>query len=467
MDLIVVSNRISSLADKTNAAGGLAAALYAGMQKSGGTWFGWSGKTVTDTPGPATVVPSGPAKLATIDYAESEFSDFYNGMSNGTLWPIMHNRVDLMVYDRVWREKYEAINRQVAQEVAKLVKDDSLIWIHDYHFLMVGTYLKQLGVKRPIGFFLHTPFPASFSIECIPRHAELFGHMLSYDLLGFQTGGDQRSFLRYANRSLFITQLDENTVRSAAGVTNLGVFPVGINVDDYVKMAEAAQSDPQVAKLRATMGESKTIIGVDRLDYSKGLPQRFRGYERLLADYPERRENVTFLQIAPLTRSDVFAYKALQEELAALTGSINGRFGNASWQPIRYTNESYPSHVLAGFYGSCDVCFVTPLRDGMNLVCKEFVACQPESNPGVLVLSQFAGAAVELEAALIVNPYDTEEVSKALERALSMSLDERQDRWRAMMEVLLLNDVTAWFDGFVAALQTPLRKRHWYQRLTQ
>ena len=289
------------------------------------------------------------------------------------------------------REKYEKINRQVAEEVAKLVREDTLIWVHDYHFLMVGTYLKQLGVKCPIGFFLHTPFPASFSIECIPRHAELFGHMLSYDLLGFQTGGDQRSFLRYANRSLFITQVDDDTVKSAAGTTYLGAFPVGINVDDYVTMAAIAQNDPQVAKLRSTIGESSTIIGVDRLDYSKGLPQRFRAYERLLADFPERRENVTFLQIAPLTRSDVFAYKSLQEELASLTGRINGRFGNASWQPIRYTNESYPSPVLAGFYGSCEVCYVTPLRDGMNLVAKEFVACQPESDPGVLVLSQFAG----------------------------------------------------------------------------
>ena len=289
--------------------------------------------------------------------------------------------------------------------------------------------------------------------------------MLSYDLLGFQTPGDQRSFLRYANRSLFITQLDDDTVRSAAGLTSLGAFPVGINVDDYVAMAAAAQSDPQVAKLRQTIGEGSTIIGVDRLDYSKGLPQRFRAYERLLADFPERRENVTFLQIAPLTRSDVDAYKNLQDELASLTGRINGRFGNASWQPIRYTNESYPSPVLSGFYGSCEVCFVTPLRDGMNLVCKEFVACQPEGDPGVLVLSQFAGAAVELDTALIVNPYDTEEVSKALERALSMSLEERQDRWRAMMKVLRVNDVTAWFDGFVSTLQTPPRKRHWYQRL--
>ena len=465
MDLIVVSNRVSSLVDKGAAAGGLAAALFQGMRKSGGTWFGWSGKTVPGTPGPAAIEDSGTAHLATIDYSEEDFSGFYNGMANGTLWPIMHNRVDLMVYDRTDFDRYERINRQVAAEVAKLVKPDSMIWVHDYHFMMVGAFLKQLGVTCPVGFFLHTPFPASFSIECIPGHAHLFGHLLAYDLIGFQTGGDQRSFLRFANRSLGITELDGDTVRSAVGITRLGVFPVGIDVDEYAGLAKAAEADPQVQRMRAAVGQNSLIIGVDRLDYSKGLPHRFRGYERLLADYPQRRENVTFLQIAPLTRSDVYAYKALQDELAALTGRINGKFGNAAWQPIRYTNESYPATVLSGFYRTSQICYVTPLRDGMNLVAKEYVASQRADDPGVLVLSQFAGAAAELTDALIVNPYDTEAVANALETALSMSLGERQERWQAMMMVLRLHDVTAWFDGFVAALGTPLKKRHWYQRI--
>jgi trehalose 6-phosphate synthase len=465
MDLIVVSNRVSSLADHSNAAGGLAAALYQGMRKSGGTWFGWSGKTIPGKPGPATMVESGPARLATIDYNEGDFNGFYNGMANATLWPIMHNRVDLMVYDRVWQEQYERINRQIAEEVAKLVKDDSIIWVHDYHFLMVGWYLKQMGVSVPIGYFLHTPFPASFSIECIPNHEHLFGHLLAYDLIGFQTAGDMRSFLRYANRSLGINEIGSQTIRSMAGITHLDVFPVGIDVDAYVKLAEDAANDPQVKRLQQTFGEGSTIIGVDRLDYSKGLRHRFRGYERLLMNFPAWREKVTLLQIAPLTRSDIDAYQALQHDLATLTGRINGEFGNASWQPVRYTNESYPHPVLAGFYRNSDVCLITPLRDGMNLVCKEFVASQSEADPGVLVLSQFAGAAAELDAALVINPHDTEQIAEALDQALSMSLEERQERWRVMMKVLRVNDVSAWFDGFVHALEASTRKRHWYQRL--
>ncbi len=465
MNLIVVSNRVSSLSDKSAAAGGLAAALYQGMRSSGGTWFGWSGKTVEGEPDPATINPAGSAKLATIDYPDSDFTGFYNGMANGTLWPVMHNRVDLMVYDPAYLEKYAAINKLVATRIAQMETPDAYYWIHDYHFLMVGSYLKQMGVKRPLGFFLHTPFGSVSCVECVPGHKHLFGHLLAYDLIGFQTQDDMNRFVRYAKRDLGAEEVEPGTLRSINGLTHLGVYPVGIDVDEYGLMARNAQTDTEVVKLKAALGDIDMMIGVDRLDYSKGLPHRFRAFDRLLTQSPQWREKVNLLQIAPLTRSDVSAYKDLQDELAGLMGTINGRFGTVSWQPIRYTNESYTPAVLSGFYRLAQVCCVTPLRDGMNLVAKEFVACQDEADPGVLVLSQFAGAAQELDAALIVNPYDTDQVAAALDAALSMPLGERKDRWRAMMKVLRVQDVSAWFNGFVSALEAPAsRRKTWFKR---
>ena len=281
----------------------------------------------------------------------------------------------------------------------------------------------------------------------MPNHKHVFGHLLAYDLIGFQTIDDQNRFARYAKRDLGATEIEPGVLQSLNGLTHLGVFPVGIDVDEYALMAQNAATDTEVVKLKTALGTSATMIGVDRLDYSKGLPHRFRAFDKLLTIRPEWREKVNLLQIAPLTRSDVSAYKDLQEELAGLTGTINGRFGTPSWQPIRYTNESYTPAVLSGFYRLAQVCCVTPLRDGMNLVAKEFVACQNGEDPGVLVLSQFAGAAQELDAALIVNPYDTDQVAAALDTALSMLLEERKERWRAMMKVLRVNDVSAWFDG--------------------
>ena len=453
MSLIVVSNRVSSLSGNSVAAGGLAAALSQGIKARKATWVGWSGKTVDDVPRAPQIAEFEDSRQVTVDYERGDFDGFYNGMANGTLWPIMHNRVDLMVYDRAFLKSYERVNRQLAAVVAKLAGPGDTIWVHDYQLMMMGPMLRQAGVTCPIGFFLHTPFPASFSLECMPEHDHLFGHLLGYDLIGFQTGGDMRSFLRYALRSLDAREIGPNLLRSMNGLTRLGIYPVGIGINEYAAMAAAAEGEPQVVRLKQTMGSDPIVIGVDRLDYSKGLPQRFRAFERLLANHPERREHLCLLQIAPPSRSDVIAYQALGEELAALTGRINGQFGNPVWQPIRYTNETYSPAVLAGFYRTSRACCVTPLRDGMNLVAKEYVASQHEDDPGVLVLSQFAGAAQELDTALIVNPYDVEQVANALERALSMDKDERLERWRTMMKVLRVNDVTAWFDGFVTDLE--------------
>ena len=454
MGLIVVSNRIASPSAGA-APGGLAAALYQGISRAGGIWYGWSGKTVRDPEQAYKPITSrlGKAEYITVDYPERVFEGFYNGMSNAALWPIMHSRPDLMRYEDQFLDDYKSVNRSVSDNLVPLLEPNSIMWIHDYHFLMVASYLREAGVRQPIGFFFHTPFPHRSIVECLPNHQALFEPVLAYDLLGFQTDRDLATFSEYAVQVLGAVALDANTLQFKNTRTRLAVFPVGIDVDAYSRIAEMAEHNPALGAFRRALSEVDTIIGVDRLDYSKGLPQRFAAFERMLARHPERRNQVTFLQIAPPSRSDVEAYRDLRAELAALAGDINGRLSTLTWTPIRYTNESYAPRSLAGFFRVSRACCVTPLRDGMNLVAKEYVASQDPNDPGVLILSSFAGAARELDAAVLVNPYDIEGMARAMDLALSMSLGERLDRWMSMIDVLRQNDVAAWFDGFVAQLK--------------
>jgi trehalose 6-phosphate synthase len=454
MSLIVVSNRVAS-PTKGAAPGGLAAALLQGIQRSGGLWFGWSGTTVADVNDAyrPSVVKTDKAEFVTIDYPLSAFDGFYNGMANAALWPIMHNRPDLMVFEDRFFDDYVEINRRTAEALARFVLVNSILWIHDYHFLMLAHFLRERGVKQPIGFFFHTPFASRASIECLPRHTQLFDKLLAYDLIGFQTQEDLDAFHDYAVSGLGATPQQTNVLEFGGHSIRLAVFPVGIDVDDYARMADSGDSNPSIALLRRALSEINTVIGVDRLDYSKGLPQRFAAYDRLLTDHPERKGTVQFLQIAPPTRSDVPAYQQLRNQLAGMAGDINARWSTPTWTPIRYVNESYSPRALAAFFRASRVCCVTPLRDGMNLVAKEYVAAQNPDDPGVLVLSHFAGAARELDAALTVNPYDVGATARALERALSMSQGERLERWLSMIETLRRNDVAAWFDGFIAQLK--------------
>jgi trehalose 6-phosphate synthase len=454
MGLIVVSNRVASPSAGA-APGGLASALLQGIARSGGVWYGWSGKTVAD-PGQAyqpAVTRAGKAEFVTVDYPQRAFEGFYNGMANATLWPIMHSRPDLMQYETHFLEDYRAVNHAVADSLLRFVQLNSIIWIHDYHFLMVAQQLRARGVTQPIGFFLHTPFAHRSTIECLPHHQALFEPLLAYDLLGFQTDRDLAAFSDYAVEVLGAVRRDAETLEHDGALIRLAVFAVGIDVDEYSRLADMSENNPSVGAFRRALAEVDTIIGVDRLDYSKGLPQRFAAFERLLVQHPERRNRVSFLQIAPPSRSSVQAYRDLRTDLAAIAGDINGRWSSLTWTPLRYTNETYASRSLAGFFRVSRVCCVTPLRDGMNLVAKEYVAAQDPDDPGVLVLSEFAGAARELDAALIVNPYDIDGVARALERALSMSLGERLERWMSMADILRHNDVAAWFDGFIAQLK--------------
>jgi trehalose 6-phosphate synthase len=456
MQTILVSNRVAEPSRGGAMPGGLAAALYAATDKNGAWWIGSSGKHTKERGGADAIHTKdiGAGKLITVDFPATPYRNFYNGMSNSAIWPILHDRADLLHYDEHFFHAYAEINDLMADAVARIAQPDALIWVHDYHFFMLGECLRRRGLTNPIGFFLHTPFPTASVLGCMPQHKAIMQSLSAYDLVGFQTGNDLLRFRDYATTELAATQMGQTTLRFGSKRVQIGVFPIGIDVQRFADAAERNHKTRRLHRMRGDLHDGCMVIGVDCLDYSKGLPLRFQAYEQFLTLYPDERKRVSFLQITPPTRSEVESYRRIRSELAAKAGDINARFGSVDWMVLRYVNESFSPDELAGFYRMSRVGCVTPLRDGMNLVAKEYVAAQNPEDPGVLVLSRFAGAAQELNAALLVNPYDTEEVARSLHQALYMPQAERLERWEALMRVLRKADLQSWYDSFFVALRS-------------
>jgi trehalose 6-phosphate synthase len=340
----------------------------------------------------------------------------------------------------------------MARALLRFKKPDTAFWIQDYHFLALGAELRDLGVTQPIGFFLHTPWPARGIIGGVPHHRELVEAMLAYDLIGFQTRDDCDNFLGYLAADLGLA-IENGVVTSLYGKSRVAVFPIGIDPEKFARQAAKAVLHPDVSRLRRSLNGEKLAIGVDRLDYSKGLVNRISAFDRMWTMHPSLRRTVSLLQIATLSRGAIEAYSNLQNEVAKLVSDVNGRHGEVDWTPIRYLNKGFSQTVLAGLYRTAQVGVVTPLHDGMNLVAKEYVAAQNPADPGVLVLSKFAGAANELDTALLVNPHDIDGMARSIAMALSMSLTERRLRWEAMMAKLRAGTIQHWFASFVDALQ--------------
>jgi trehalose 6-phosphate synthase len=456
MKTVLISNRVLTGQSSSATAGGLAAALYASTVKCGGSWIGAGGEA-TATPDkelPIKIRSAGAGQLVTVDFPAKDYRNFYNGMANSALWPILHDRPDLLRYEAEFLDAYRAINEAMAGAVCRVADPESLFWVHDYHFFMLGAYLRRMGVTAPIGFFLHTPFPAPSILACLPPHREIMASLAAYDLLGFQTDADLLHFQDYAMSELGAIRARPGELCFDSHRVKLGVYPVGIDVERFAEAAERASRSRKLMRMKHDLGESKLVIGVDRLDYSKGLPLRFRAYERFLTTYPDESKRVSFLQITPPTRCEVESYRCVRAELAGMAGDINARFGGVDGAVLRYINDGFPPAELAGFYRLAKAACVTPLRDGMNLVAKEYVACQDPDDPGVLVLSTFAGAARALDAAVLVNPYDVDGVVRGLHDALHMARSERIERWGALMAVLRAGILQRWYDSFLVALRT-------------
>uniref|UniRef100_UPI003BACDF5D alpha,alpha-trehalose-phosphate synthase (UDP-forming) n=1 Tax=Stappia sp. TaxID=1870903 RepID=UPI003BACDF5D len=451
--LVIVSNRVGPLKD-TGRAGGLAVALVDALNETGGLWFGWSGGISEEgTFGPLQEGGSRKVSMATIDMTQADYDEFYVGFANKTLWPVLHYRLDLAVFDRRAEEGYRRVNERFAVRLRPLVQSDDIIWVHDYHFLSLAAELRAMDVGNPIGFFLHIPFPAPEILAGLPNAATLVRRMLAYDVIGFQSKRCADNFRRFAIEELDLVLEGEDVLKVEGRRVTARAFPIGIDAAGYSKQAMSPEARRAMARMEKLLNGRQQIIGVDRIDYSKGLPERFRAFERLLEDYPENRGRVSLMQVAPPSRSELDAYVEIRRELEELTGHVNGRFGDLDWVPIRYMTRSFQRRALAGIYRSSRVALVTPLRDGMNLVAKEYVAAQRAEDPGVVVLSRFAGAAEQMPEALIVNPHSAEGVAASLQHALTMSLEERRQRWQALFDRLCEEDAASWARSFMDTLR--------------
>lgn len=454
MNLVVVSNRVARASANEPMTGGLAAALLPVVETSGAIWAGSSGRLRDGARKQpfAEIEALGAGALAMLDLPAAHYGGYYEGFANSALWPALHSRSDLIRASQDDYQSYREVNAFMARALLRLRKLQTLFWVQDYHFLTLGAELRALGVQNGIGFFLHTPWPARAIIGGVPHHRELVEAMLAYDLIGFQTDDDLDNFIGYLRSDLGL-KVEGGVVRSRYGKSRCAVFPIGIDPEKFAMQAARAASHPDVSRLRRSLNGEMLAVGVDRLDYSKGLVNRIEAFDRMLTLQPHLKRTVSLLQIATLSRSTIAAYGNLQSGLARLVSEVNGRHGEADWTPIRYLNKGFSQTVLAGFYRSAQVGIVTPLHDGMNLVAKEYVAAQNPADPGVLVLSKFAGAANELDTALQVNPHDLDGMARAIATAFSMPLIERRMRWEAMMAKLHAGTIQRWFKDFLDALQ--------------
>ncbi len=454
MNLVVVSNRVARGKANEPMTGGLAAALLPVVEQSGAIWVGSSGRVRDGSQKEpfAEIEALGVGALAMLDLPAAHYGGYYEGFANSALWPALHSRSDLIRASQEDYLSYREVNAFMARALLRFQKPDSVFWIQDYHFLALGAELRDLGITQPLGFFLHTPWPAHGVIEGVPHHRDLIEAMLAYDLIGFQTQDDCDNFLGYLSSDLGL-EIEDGVVTSRFGKTHIAVFPIGIDPQKFAQQAAKAASHPDVSRLRRSLNGEKLAIGVDRLDYSKGLINRINAFDRMWTMQPALTRTVSLLQIATPSRGGIEAYGNLQSELAKLVSDVNGRHGEVDWTPIRYLNKGFSQTVLAGLYRTAQVGVVTPLHDGMNLVAKEYVAAQNPADPGVLVLSKFAGAANELDTALLVNPNDIDGMARTIATAVSMPLAERRLRWEAMMEKLHAGTIQRWFADFVEALQ--------------
>jgi trehalose 6-phosphate synthase len=449
--LIAVSNRVALPRKGETQAGGLAVALRGALRPRRGLWFGWSGTTGKETGNLKRLRRDG-IDYATIDLSQEDYNGFYAGFANGMLWPLFHFRLGLLDFSRDAARRYLEVNRIFAETLMPLVKKDDVVWVHDYQLFAVGAAMRELGATMPIGFFLHIPFPPWAVLSAMPGAESLLEGLMAYDRVGLQTSHDRDGFLDCLRHGLGVKPDRRGVIQYEGREVRVGVHPVPIDAEEFAATAAENYDSEETRRLKDSLGGRCLVIGAERMDYTKGLPHRLRGFAALLANFPEQRNKVTMLQIGARSRNDVATYAALKRELDSLAGRINGDYGQFDWTPVRYIARAMPRDTLAGFYRAAKVGLVTPLRDGMNLVAKEYVAAQDPDEPGVLVLSRFAGAAETLDAALLVNPLDADEVGEALNAALTMPLPERKQRWRRLMDKLEAESSTGWAEGFLNAL---------------
>ncbi|MGN3974198.1 alpha,alpha-trehalose-phosphate synthase (UDP-forming) [Tsuneonella sp. SYSU-LHT278] len=445
--LVVVSNRVAvpSARGAAGAQGGLAGALDAALNAHGGLWFGWSGEEQADPSPEPAMQTRGNVTFATIDLSPQDVQEYYYGYANETLWPLFHYRLDLARFELATGRGYERVNELFADALTPLVEADDLVWVHDYHLIPLGENLRRRGVKNRMGFFLHIPWPPTRLLVSLPFHQRLVRSLLNYDVVGFQCEEWLESFYHYCEHELG-AKVDETTgtIRLRGRTTIARAYPIGIDFDHLTAQAQTGAARQMAQRVIASTRHRTAMIGVDRLDYSKGLPERIEGIARFFDRYPERVSDLVYIQIAPPSREAIGSYQQIRAELEQKTGQINGAHSRVDTVPIRYVNQGHSLAELTGVYYASKIGLVTPLRDGMNLVAKEYVAAQDPEDPGALILSRFAGAAQQLTEALLVNPHSPDDIASAIRDALDMPRDERIARWKPMLECVRDENIQRW-----------------------
>ncbi len=447
--IVIVSNRTPG---KGPVAGGLAVALRKVLSEREGFWFGWSGKLTEQPAETARVEDIEGLSVAQIDLTREDHHAYYAGFSNSILWPSFHLRLDLATIESHWYEGYRRVNRQFAHALLPLLRPDDIIWVHDYHLIPLAAELRALGARNRIGFYLHIPFPTADALYAIPHHEELMRDLSRYDLVGMQAKRDVAAFTEFAEHQMPSTFGGHRSQNIDFSRTEVDAFPIGSDPDAFARLSVSPAATKMVNRMKRVLREQRLILGVDRLDYSKGLPQRVEAYEKLLANNARLRRLVHLLQVAPPSRDSIKEYQETSDALDAMCGRVMGHFAEPDWQPLTYVKRAYGQPSLAGLYRLAKVGLVTPLRDGMNLVAHEYIGAQNPADPGVLVLSRFAGAAEIFPQALMVNPFDTDETAEALRIALDMELEERKERWAALMTAAQKHNVDNWAADFIDRL---------------
>ena len=457
--LVVISNRVAAARARgvAGAQGGLAGALNAALRESGGLWFGWSGEEVAAPSAEPAVATDDDVTVATIDLSPQDVDEYYNGYANSTLWPLFHYRLDLTEYERDTAMGYERVNERFAASVAPLIGANDTVWVHDYHLIPLGEGLRRRGLKNRIGFFLHIPWPPTRLFVSLPYHERLVTTMLAYDVVGFQCDEWLDSFLHYCRKELG-AEVDEASGRIMfEGRTVIArAYPIGIDYEHFSAQGQTGEARQAGQRVLSSTRRRTAMIGVDRLDYSKGLPERLDGIGRFFDRHPDRVQDLVYIQIAPPSRADIGSYQQIRAELERKTGQINGARSRIDLVPIRYVNDGHSAAELHGIFRACKIGLVTPLRDGMNLVAKEYVAAQDPEDPGVLILSRFAGAAQQLggqgAGAILINPHSPDDIASAIREAMDMPLAERKARWEPMHACVRDENVQAWTANFTRDL---------------
>ena len=450
--LVVVSNRVAAPRAGRAASGGLAVAVNSALAERGGIWFGWNGRQSGHRAEAVRRHSHHGVDYVTVPLLATDYEDYYKGFSNRVLWPLMHYRLALLHYRRRFFEGYKRVNAWFAALLMDMLAPGDTLWVHDYHLVPLAAEVRARGFRGPIGFFLHTPFPPIDILRSLPPHREFLHWLAAYDLVGFQTEVDRRAFVEAMRVDISAKIGSRGRLQVGGRALATGVFPIGADVNEIASQADRGRNSRQVSMLRASLEGRRLIIGADRLDYSKGLVERFRAYQHLLGEHPELNGDIVYLQVAEPSRSEVPEYQEVRHALNEVAGEIIGSYARFDWMPVRYLSRRMPRPTLLAFLSVARVGLVTPLRDGMNLVAKEFVAAQDPDDPGVLVLSELAGAALQLHDAVIVNPFDIEGVAEAIAEALAMPLEERRRRWERLFEAVRRDDISAWSNRFLGAL---------------